>query len=627
MQMLHDAHTIFIATWSAIIFLLLIRHWSALSRVIRAYTIIATDTQKAISQAVGYRLSGAPLSQDTLPYVAPVVEALVALRDLQNPDWASALEKIRAQEIARLDSYRPVANRFLLLGLLGTVIGLILSLVTLAGPLSEAFREGKTDLAGSAVNNTLAGVSVAFVCTLTGILGALITNFRFMKTYDTVQQLLTKVDQIILTTVIPALMPKSAVEELRLLNQTLDNRLNQLNTLIVDSQKFIDGLSQAMKQASDEFREVLATAGKTMGSALEQLKSASATIGEVLKSVALDVNRTAAELRSSSDMLKESVGQLDDFYKKLYNLQVNLIHEVETSRSQLHQQMDQSRRDLMEIMNQSRLELQEQINQSRRELNEQINQQLEKIGRLDDTIRERMNEVAARMGDLSRDLQESVAAYREAGDTYERQLHLTLSSRFEALEDSIRKLFRDHDLSLQGVSQEVHAVQHSLEQIRQPWESALRQMRDSITLLEQAVIQAGPQLKQIGADIHEVNRRLLSEAERAYGEVRRIFDEVDQRAQLFLQRRENDHTVLREQMQQIEAHLHTIASDGKLLKAFKELSDKIETLVRDREVSKRARKSTRSLSGETTEARPLDANEDIVNLPQLAQREDSSQNL
>lgn len=214
---------------------------------------------------------------------------------------------------------RTLPNLLLLLGLIGTVVGLALTLVSLGPQIQDAIRVGQPNAVAESLGKTLGEMSGAFAGTLWGVLSAFMLQGLNAWTGVQSEKLSGELDELALHFA-PTIYPAGT-----------EKQLASLQDLVIRSEQFLADTQQKMSETSDKFTAVLTDSGKIIQESLTTLQATSQTI-------ATSLLKASGDVRQSSDQLGMAVkaiqGHREDF-RNIYS-QFNEMFERSMSALKTH---------------------------------------------------------------------------------------------------------------------------------------------------------------------------------------------------------------------------------------------------------------------------------------------------
>lgn len=433
---------------------------------------------------------------------------LRSINDTEQADWHAPAERLRAQALAKLGYVRSAPNILLLLGLLGTVLGLAQTVGDLAYTLEGAFQESSRQSDPRAIfdllQGTLRSMGTAFSCTLWGIAGALIvlfTNRYFTgKLLSDVSkeeiELIGNIRRRRSKTVHLLEQTTSDLLELKKLNSQavyflagihselskLGSFIDKFNHLVAKMQEIVDSVPQVvdllqktsvemiteLKHSVDSLTKTLDAVTKSLQEAVDQLNDTVGSVKKILQDLAQDVEKVLTE---SSEQLRKSAADLASYHTQL---------------SEEHQKLHKRHEELLIV-----------FQDSRNDLERLIKEQLEKIGQYDETFRRYADEIMFRVQTLVDEVQNLLTTYKEKVDellVHLRGVESAINTAFDGLKEQHRDLFVEHK----------HLVQGSLVEVKSYIEHLLDLHEKSVGEVHAAIEKVGKQLNEISAWLEQI---------------------------------------------------------------------------------------------------------------------------
>jgi biopolymer transport protein ExbB/TolQ len=230
---------------------------------------------------------------------------LLMQRDMPRPDMAAILETAAQPYVARLDFPRITPNLTMLIGLVGTIVGLATVVRSLGPDVLQAANSLTPQEMARALSPQIQNLGTAFVCTLHGLLAAILIALLHNRAEHQQNRLLTRVEAFGLNSLVPRIFPAS-----------LESQLEQISAVLNDSRDFVQTVAESMNVATDNMKRQVETFDKTTQEA-----------SNALKLFLLHAQTAADKLNSSIEAMQ--------------NLQIK-VHEVYTSLMQRHDRAEES---------------------------------------------------------------------------------------------------------------------------------------------------------------------------------------------------------------------------------------------------------------------------------------------
>lgn len=216
----------------------------------------------------------------------PLLELLSrfnAVRNLANTDVSAMLESISEREIDKLEPVRETPGSLLLLGIMGTVVGMVIALTTFG---AGGLLGGE---AGIDIRRIVSSMFLAFISTGIALFLSVYMRSRLERVAQRQSDMLAELESYAYTHLSPALLPKNdrAVQERfhelmdrqqRLLGRSLEqsaSTLDQFSTTIHEAQVITQTLSDsiarnaaALEEASDQTTTQLGRVSREMSDKL-----------------------------------------------------------------------------------------------------------------------------------------------------------------------------------------------------------------------------------------------------------------------------------------------------------------------------------------------------------------------
>jgi len=398
-----------------------------LIRLLLVYLTVKQPNQQETLQATGQ----ASQSSAEESYKDRAFALLSAIASVQPADWKAALSVLHEQELAKLRFARTAPNALLLMGLLGTVLGLAQTVGSLVEPLGNALNNTTPQEVFSLLSFTLQQMGVAFSCTFWAIGLAILVNAASGWMTRHVMNTLNRWDVCVIRDVLPQVMPKSVEAQVDLLRQTA----TEIKNIVIETRHFMAYIAPVMREAAEQFQKVLSAAGEAMQKSIGTLTDTVTTMQRRLEDVSSSVGAGAQALTKGSEELRKSTESLAEYHENLRNAHAELLNVFQ---------------------------------QARHDLENQIEGQLKQIGRLDENFRRNAQEIVARIHEASERIGECITAFREAGDRFTKEgvnIHTQVTSYHRQMEESLDRLFKDHRWAIDEVEKSVRSISDTLKVI------------------------------------------------------------------------------------------------------------------------------------------------------------------
>ncbi|MCS6918955.1 MAG: hypothetical protein NZM28_04225, partial [Fimbriimonadales bacterium] len=372
--------------------------------------------------------------KDTL--TARAVNAFLAVREARNPDLTAALSMLDYREAARLNLARSAPNWLLLIGIMGTIVGLSSAVASLAAPVQQALAEGQAAIAATGLDATMVEIKRAFACSLWGLIAAVSVAMFTRRVASLQQETLGAVHEFMLSEVSPQILPKSEALQLQQIEQTLREGRN----FIERTSNMLEDVSRQMQAAVQGFANTLQTGMQGMQNITTALQQSASSIQNSLTQTAQSAQQSAQQLASSAESLRQSSEKLQEHHTHIANAYEALLNAFKTSR------------DEMESM---------------------VQRQIEKIGEYRSAIERTAQEMMLTLNRVIQALADSQSSYRDARDA-------VLNSNVEirtALESAITRF---QEAQMEVLKKIGEAQTHANQQLTRIAET-LREPLDALT--------------------------------------------------------------------------------------------------------------------------------------------------
>lgn len=225
-----------------------------------------------------------------------LLRAMVSQQGLAFARAADSLEPILDAAARILGPARSIPNLLLLLGLIGTVVGLAKTLGSL--DIQNSIKAGDPQAVAQGLGTTLREMSGAFAGTFWGVLGAFLLQAANAFTAVKAEALAEDLDELALHYA-PKIYPAG-----------MEHQLKSLQDILRQSDQFLTQTQQKISETSEKFAAVLTEAGGVIRESLDTLQTTSDTIGKALMTASGDVRQSSEKL---STAVKAIESQQQDF--------------------------------------------------------------------------------------------------------------------------------------------------------------------------------------------------------------------------------------------------------------------------------------------------------------------------
>jgi biopolymer transport protein ExbB/TolQ len=212
----------------------------------------------------------------------PIIELInrfYAMRDLASPNIFAALDSISNRELDKLERPRETPNSLLLLGLMGTVVGMVTALST--------FRFEQQADGGIDIGRIIGAMFLAFIATGLALVLSVTTRNYVEKVAMHQSDMLAELEGYAFTHLAPLLLPKQD----RVAQQRFHELMNQQQTLLGES---LEKGADVLGKFSDTIEETQRTTHL-----LNEAMSKNATVVSQLgQKITGDLNNISSEVSS-----------------------------------------------------------------------------------------------------------------------------------------------------------------------------------------------------------------------------------------------------------------------------------------------------------------------------------------
>lgn len=255
--------------------------------------------------------------KDTL--AGRLLRSMIGQRGLAFARPSDSLDPILDGVSRILAPARTLPNLLLLLGLIGTVVGLALTLVSLGPQIQKAITAGQPQAVAQSLGVTLGEMSGAFAGTLWGVLSAFVLQGINAWTGVQSEKLSGELDELALHYA-PTIYPGSTEQQVTSLQEILQN-----------SRQFLGDTQQQISTMSKEFASVLERAGGTIEKSLSTLETTTQQISSAMLEASGNVAQSSDKLNTA---VKAIQGHREDF-RNIYS-QFNEMFERSMSALKTH---------------------------------------------------------------------------------------------------------------------------------------------------------------------------------------------------------------------------------------------------------------------------------------------------
>jgi hypothetical protein len=213
----------------------------------------------------------------------PIIEMInrfYAMRDLASPNVFAALDSISNRELDKLERPRETPNSLLLLGIMGTVVGMVTALSTFG---IIGAREGQTIDIGRIIGSMF----VAFISTGIALVLSVTTRGYVEKVTTHQSDMLAELEGYAFTHLAPLLLPKQD----RVAQQRFHELMSHQQTLLGET-------LERGAETLDNFSEVLEGTQRTTHLLNEAMSKNASVVSQLGQKITGDLNAVSGEVSS-----------------------------------------------------------------------------------------------------------------------------------------------------------------------------------------------------------------------------------------------------------------------------------------------------------------------------------------
>lgn len=457
----------FVPPWSALPFVVIIlgvagwalrslwREWLRLrnesERALDAARKVFTHSTSVYTSPVESLHQWATQSElkDTL--TARAVNVFLAVREARNPDLTAALSMLDYREAARLNLARSTPNWLLLIGIMGTIVGLSSAVASLAVPVQQALAEGQAAIAATGLDATMVEIKRAFACSLWGLIAAVTVAMFTRRVASLQQETLGAIHEFMLSEVSPQILPKSEAMQIQQIEQTLrEGRefIHQTSNVLID-------ISHKMQDAVASFANTLQSGMQGMQDITINLQQSAASIQNSLTQTVQSAKQSAQQLADSAESLRQSSDKLQEHHTYIANAYEALLNAFQRSRDDMEQM---------------------------------VQRQIEKIGEYREAIETTARDTVSTLNRVIQALSDSQSSYREAREAVLHsniEIRTALTQAIEKFQEAQTEVLKKIGEAQASADERLNTIARSL---REPLESLTRNLEQLLTNYQTAVV-------------------------------------------------------------------------------------------------------------------------------------------
>ena len=306
-----------------------------------ALKVIRTKVKLAGGRIGSQELTDALREQPVDSVLVRAVQAVWQARNLQTPDLEAISASVFVLESRRSQIGRPVANRLLLISLLGTIVGLAGVIGTLQSQIGSA-RGGDVDALLLNLQGTLTTMGTAFASTAYGILLSVFIAFRSSEINERRSHHVAEVQYFAVCELAPRLLPVSlpqAISEIEALveqsqafvaesRQILDETRLRNVTYLQDLDKttresarltanVVAGIEKTIRDAAKEVHDAMADAGRYVVDGAKAQITVAKSLDKLLGQATTSMENTVIDLKTGMQDLSNASTTVQSAYKGL----------------------------------------------------------------------------------------------------------------------------------------------------------------------------------------------------------------------------------------------------------------------------------------------------------------------
>ncbi len=361
-------------------------------------------------------------------YVGIALQTVYSCRNQEHIDVSSIWSTLSSKGSERIGFLRSVPNVLLLIGLLGTVVGLAQAVGQLAPQISRALDATEPNVLTKALSETVTHMQTAFFCTLWGIIAAVVITLQLRDTEARQIRLISSIAEFVTRHVIPviAITERAHIEQI---HQAVDRGQQFLNkvskTMQTVGQKFsdvTDSLARSLQDTTIQFMETLNTA-----------QSIANSLNQTTNTILGALQASEEQLRKASQQLVASADNLIEGHRQLQAVQEALLAEYSQSRLRLEEQIAGQLgelRNVQEALDEKGTQIISNIHKAIDAINKQIHEDRRyvevmrhELGTAREGVRHDLSKAARRMEDAFTRLLNTLESVESAIRALREELH------------------------------------------------------------------------------------------------------------------------------------------------------------------------------------------------------------
>ena len=448
------------------------------------------STFEELDQIIRAIASGNRLN-DTNPLI-DVLDRFSSSRALASPDLHATLQSIGDREADRLERSRAAPNTLLLLGITGTVVGLILALLSFAVG-GNLLDQSSIDLSG-----IMRSMFIAFLSTLAALSLSILIRRDLGTAIEKQAHLIDDLEGFAFKRLAPMVMPKSDVatqQELarvierhtRIFDATVQNGLAALHglyTVIGETQSvtnelnesirrhsgivggFVEEIGREMKSVRHETRQALADFTATLASSRDEHARQRSDLERSFRDMRSDVEEskrrtidageaaqakleqaTAAVIEGNAKLGETMGAMMDEFSRTTGNLTVHIARTTDSMANRFSATLDGVTEQVSRTVVEGNTVLGETVGAMTGELATTADNLTEEFARtmkgVTDEFARQVGQQTGAIEDLRSDVRSAGSSIQESQVRFQERLTTLVRERFEQFEEFLKNFVRN----------------------------------------------------------------------------------------------------------------------------------------------------------------------------------------
>lgn len=386
------------------------------------------DGIEFVNRLLVERISSANKNKQEIDLVTKAVNAVFKSRETE-PDLEAIATMLSQEEASLLSFPRVAPNLIFTSGLLGTVFGLIFTLMALG---EQVRTVAGTDTMLSVndlikqLGNAFEPMQTAFWATIGGIAFAILTGFVTSRTSFKQSELLAKVQDFVLTAVAPIVLPKRP-----------EVMVQQLERVVSESRKLLEGVPKALESAANRFETSLTTTVDYFKRTISELNA----VSKAVQKTASEVGQGAVAIKQGIEEVGKSSEDLRKYHDELKGVYSQIADRFEATRAKLEETGIEQIARAAEIKSDI-VKMTEEIISRFSTSSEQMTSLYNSITSIDKTIRSSLDELWSDTRSKFDNLFEKVEDVIKKYETAVRRADETVVAKLSSIDESMQELAR-----------------------------------------------------------------------------------------------------------------------------------------------------------------------------------------